>query len=110
MELTRLFKVLSDDTRLRILALLMNRSLCVCMMCEVLDLSQPNVSKHLAKLRDMGLVKDNRHEQFIYYELKRDNTLLSTILYWINENIETYEILKSDRERLLEMKNDIEHC
>lgn len=109
-ELTRLFKVLSDDTRLRILALLMNRSLCVCMMCEVLDLSQPNVSKHLAKLRDIGLVKDERHEQFIYYKLKRDNILLSNILFWINENIDSHEILKIDREKLLEMKNDIEHC
>jgi ArsR family transcriptional regulator len=44
------FKVLSDETRLRILILLDRRELCVCEICQILDLSQPKVSRHLAKI------------------------------------------------------------
>ena len=55
---SRLFKALSDETRLRIVALLSHGELCVCHLHEALGLSQPNVSRQLAILRAAGVVED----------------------------------------------------
>ena len=52
----RMFRALSDRTRLRILHLLLPGELCVCHLVDVLDLPQPKVSRHLAYLRRAGLV------------------------------------------------------
>jgi ArsR family transcriptional regulator len=99
-KLTNLFKVLSDETRLRILVLLYNRELCVCQLQGILEEeSQPKISKHLAKLRDMGFVKDERKEKFIFYYLS-DNEILKDILKSILDNSNEYEVIKSDLERL----------
>jgi len=61
-QLINIFKILSDETRLRIIMLLAQEDLCVCEMTGVLDVSQPKVSKCLSKLRDMNLVIDDRRE------------------------------------------------
>lgn len=99
-KLTDLFKVLSDETRLRILVLLYNKELCVCQLQGILEEdSQPKISKHLAKLRDMGFVKDERKEKFIFYDLI-DNQMLKDILKSIIDNSSEYEVIKDDLERL----------
>ena len=99
-KLTDLFKVLSDETRLRILVLLYNKELCVCQLQGILEEeSQPKISKHLAKLRDMGFVNDERKEKFIYYYLN-DNKRLKNVLKSIIENSDEYEVIKDDLERL----------
>jgi ArsR family transcriptional regulator len=99
-KLTDLFKVLSDETRLRILVLLYNKELCVCQLQGILEEeSQPKISKHLAKLRDMGFVKDERKEKFIYYYLS-DNHMLKDILKSIIDNSNEYEVIKDDLGRL----------
>jgi ArsR family transcriptional regulator, arsenate/arsenite/antimonite-responsive transcriptional repressor len=99
-KLTDFFKMLSDETRVRILVLLYHRKLCVCQMCGIMDETQPKISKHLAKLRDMGFVKDERKEQFIYYYLNFDNKLFEDVLKNIIESIDDYETLKNDVKRL----------
>ena len=65
----KLFKALSDETRLRILALLSHGELCVCDLMEVLNLPQSTVSRHLAHLRNAGLVDDRRQGVWMYYRL-----------------------------------------
>jgi ArsR family transcriptional regulator len=97
-KLTNLFKILSDETRLRILVLLYNKELCVCQIQGILEESQPKISKHLAKLRDLGFVKDERKEQFVYYSLI-ENKMLYEILKSIIENYHE-NILVKDIERL----------
>lgn len=101
-KLLNLFKVLSDETRLRILVLLYHRQLCVCQIQGVLKESQPKISKHLGKLRDMGFVRDERKEQFIYYYLDDNNKTLQNILTDIIEDVEQYPVIKND---LLEIGN-----
>ncbi|GBE15503.1 HTH-type transcriptional repressor CzrA [bacterium BMS3Abin14] len=64
-----LFKALSDETRLRIMALLTCGELCVCDLIEVMELPQSTVSRHLATLRQAGLVADRRQGVWIYYRL-----------------------------------------
>jgi ArsR family transcriptional regulator len=65
----KLFKALSDETRLRILSLLTADELCVCDLMEVLQLPQSTVSRHLAYLRNAGLVYDRRQGVWMYYRL-----------------------------------------
>ena len=99
-KLTDFFKVLSDETRVRILVLLYHKKLCVCQMCGIMEETQPKISKHLAKLRDMGFVKDERKEQFIYYYLNFNNKLFEEVLKDIVDNLDDYETIKNDVIRL----------
>ena len=98
-KLLNYFKVLSDETRLRIMVLLFHNELCVCQLTGITGISQPNVSKHLAKLRDIGLVKDERKEQYTFYSLNIEDQILEEILKKIVDNIEDYPTLKLDIEK-----------
>ena len=68
-ELEQYFKALADVSRLRILNLLLHGELCVCDIQYVLETSQPNVSRHLAYLKNSGLVIDRRDGYRIFYRL-----------------------------------------
>lgn len=68
-ELAETLKLLSDKTRLTILAFLKEREMCVCDIVELLETTQPNVSQHLRKLKTGGLVHETRRSQWIYYSL-----------------------------------------
>lgn len=66
-------KQLADETRLRCLVLLKQQGeLCVCELTHALGLSQPKISRHLAGLRDAGIVQGRREGQWIYYSLHSD--------------------------------------
>ncbi|MDH5485836.1 MAG: metalloregulator ArsR/SmtB family transcription factor [Gammaproteobacteria bacterium] len=72
-SLSQFFQLLSDETRLRCLLLLQQeRELCVCELIHALGIVQPKVSRHLAALRDAGVVIDRRQGQWIYYQLHPD--------------------------------------
>ncbi len=62
-------KALSDRTRLRILAALAIRPLCVCELTDLLGTGQPSVSRHLGILRAAGLVEDRREGRWVRYRL-----------------------------------------
>lgn len=64
------FKLLSDETRLRCLLLIAREeSLCVCELTAALEESQPKISRHLAQLRQSGVVLDERRGQWVYYRV-----------------------------------------
>ena len=71
LELARLFKALSDETRLRLLKLLLEQgtegALCVTALALKLGVTQSAVSQHLAVLRAAGLVVDQRRGYFVHY-------------------------------------------
>ena len=65
-----LFRALADATRLRCLMLLQGHDeLCVCELTHALGVSQPKISRHLAQLREAGLVSDRRQGLWVYYRL-----------------------------------------
>jgi ArsR family transcriptional regulator len=71
-RLTRQFRALSDETRLRIIDLLRNGERCVCDLTESLKLGQSLLSFHLRTLKDAGLVTDRREGRWSYYALSAD--------------------------------------
>lgn len=66
----QLFKNLADETRLGIVLLLKARGeLCVCDLCTALAQSQPKISRHLAMLRESGLLLDRKEGKWVHYRL-----------------------------------------
>lgn len=70
-DLVTLFSALADRTRLRVLNLLSCGEVCVCYFVELLDESQPKVSRHLAYLRRAGVVNARRDGKWIHYSIAR---------------------------------------
>ncbi|QZA33593.1 metalloregulator ArsR/SmtB family transcription factor [Hydrogenibacillus sp. N12] len=64
-----LFRALGDATRLKILALLRVRPLCVCELVPLLGISQSAISQHMRRLREAGLVAGERRGQWVVYRL-----------------------------------------
>ncbi|MEO0100895.1 MAG: metalloregulator ArsR/SmtB family transcription factor [candidate division WOR-3 bacterium] len=87
-EATRCFKVLGEETRLRILWILKKaeRELCVCEIMKVLKKSQPHISRHLRELKICGLVKERKEGRWVFYSLNPKvnqfyHSLLETISF-----------------------------
>ena len=101
------FKCLSDDTRLRCVTLLQKEGrLCVCELTTALALSQPKISRHLAFLRQCGLLLDSREGQWVYYQVNPQLPdwafpLLTDAL----AAVESTGRFKHDLERLQQMVN-----
>jgi ArsR family transcriptional regulator, lead/cadmium/zinc/bismuth-responsive transcriptional repressor len=89
-EIERVAKVLNlagNEVRLKMLFLIYNEGeMCPCDLSDVLDMSVPAVSQHLRKLKDGGLVKDNKIGQTIFYRLIDENI---SILYPMLKNMKT---------------------
>jgi ArsR family transcriptional regulator len=81
-----LFKALADETRLRILHLLVRGELCVCDIVAVLAIGQSKASRHLACLRNAGLVEDRRSGVWMHYSLAAPGSATQRhILEWLAE-------------------------
>jgi ArsR family transcriptional regulator, arsenate/arsenite/antimonite-responsive transcriptional repressor len=69
-ELARVHKALGDETRVRIVNLIAHRGeMCVCDVEAVLGISQSKASRHLAYLKNAGVVEDRRDRTWVYYRL-----------------------------------------
>ena len=90
---SQLLKLLGDPTRLTMMKLLKSHECCVCEFVEIFKISQPAISQHLRKLRDIKLVKEERRGQWIFYS--------------INKSHEDYLFVKSILEHLPEQNESI---
>ena len=72
-SLAEMFKVFADETRLRIICSLLNEELCVCDLCELLNLNQSTVSHQLQTLRTSKLVKYRKEGKRVYYTLEDEH-------------------------------------
>ena len=72
---SKFFSGLADETRLRILKLLMIREMCVCEIMVALDLTQPTASHHLNLLENAGLVKDRKEGKWVFYSIADKKTI-----------------------------------
>lgn len=106
------FDALSDETRRRLLALLVaNDELCVCELSHALDLSQPKVSRHLAVMRENSVLAVRREGLWVYYRI---HSLLPAWAYRILDQMVQgcgdLVLFQSDRSRLREMPNRPVRC
>ncbi len=79
-QISRLLKVLSVETRVRIVQLLKGRALCVNALAARLNVTQGAVSQHLRIMRDAGLVMDEKRGYFVHYRLNED-----TLAAWLGQ-------------------------
>jgi ArsR family transcriptional regulator len=70
-KLVKALKALSDETRIRILNLLILRECCVCEVMQVLDISQTRASRNLNILYDAGFLKVRKEGLWVYYSIDR---------------------------------------
>lgn len=98
----RAFKALADETRLRILSLLMEQELCVCDIIAVLQLPQSTVSRHLAYLKNTGWVDDRREGLWVYYSTNTDgDALRRDVIELLRKHLSDLRAATTDRERLV---------
>lgn len=101
-KLASIFKALSDPTRLRIMKVLESRELCVCELMQVLDMSQPRISRHLGILKSAELVNDRREGKWVFYSLRngadhdKAMIMLRSLASVENDN----PVVRQDREEL----------
>ena len=107
MKLVQVYQCLCDETRLRILNLLTQRSLCVCHLQEILDRPQAQVSQHLARMKKDGLVESNRHNNWMIYSLpKKAPRALEAHLKCLQDCVQTETDFKTDLVALRKLKAD----
>jgi ArsR family transcriptional regulator len=100
-DLLPLFAALSDKTRLRLVNLVAGREVCVCYLVEVLRLSQPKISRHLAYLRKTGMMSARREGKWMHYCLQRpEDEAKAAILDCVLESLQSNPEMQSDRARL----------
>lgn len=67
-----LLKGISDDTRIRMLKIISLGEHCVCDIKGILDLTQPNASRHLNKLKSLNLINAKKKSPWVYYSINQD--------------------------------------
>jgi ArsR family transcriptional regulator len=98
---SRVFRALADETRIRMVALLSHGELCVCHIEHALEMSQPNVSRHLGILKSAGIVDARRDGSWVYYRLVHQETPeLQTAIDAIGKAFGPQRLIRSDLVRL----------
>ena len=109
MELIRIYQCFCDETRLRILHLLTQGPLCVCHFQTILGESQVKISKHLAYLKEKGLVCATRHQNWMIYGLPAKATPeLEKNLQCLQDCAQTEPVFKRDLKSLNTIQRDVD--
>ena len=99
--LTRLFRALGDETRLRMVALLAHGELCVCHIEAALDLNQSTASRQLAILKAAGVVASRREGTWVYYRLTtQDHETVASALAVLTKAFGAERALRADHSKL----------
>lgn len=100
-NMERFFQALGDNTRLRLLNLMADQEICVCYLVEILEQGQPKISRHLAYLRNAGIVEARRDGKWMHYRIVMPPNIgaaqvLRQTLSWLREE----RTMQVDRARL----------
>src|SRR4030042_971659 len=101
-DFAKLFNALSDETRIRILKVLLERECCVCEVMQALDISQSRASRNLGLLEDAGFVKSRRDGLWIVYSVdeQRMKSYSAPLIELVRTSLVDDETLLQDKERL----------
>ena len=105
-QLLKAMKALSDETRLRILNLLLERECCVCEVMQALQISQTRASRNLSVLYDAGFLKLRKAGLWSLYSVDREGlpVHLHRLVEAIKQGLEGNEIIVQDQKRLKTVK------
>ena len=100
-EMETVFRALADQTRLRILGLLLTGEVCVCHIHDSLRISQPKASRHLAYLRQSGLVATRREGLWVHYRMATlPDAVLEVVRSTVAHALTHLDIVRKDVQRL----------
>lgn len=101
-DLINTLKALSDETRLRIMNILLERECCVCEVMQALDISQTRASRNLGILQKAGFLKTKREGPWIVYSIDREtnNQYVSSLTQLFQNSSVSSDVLKKDRQNL----------
>jgi ArsR family transcriptional regulator len=101
LKMETFFMALADKTRLRLLNLMREDEICVCFFTEVLEESQPKISRHLAYLRNAGIVEARRDGKWMHYKIvKPENPFAAQALKDTLNWLESEDSMRKDYEKL----------
>ena len=102
-DLIKAMRALSDETRLRIINLLLQRECCVCEIMQAMDISQSRASRNLGILQGAGFLKTQRYGAFIIYSLDWNTTnhYAASLAKLLKDSPVSNEVLTQDKERLI---------
>jgi DNA-binding transcriptional ArsR family regulator len=103
-EITEIFKLLSDESRLRILMLLEKKELCVCQIMGVLNMSQPLISRNLSLLAKAGFLDARREGKLMFYKTKKTLTKRNLLILSVLKD------LLKDNDVLLKDFGSLKEC
>ena len=111
-NLIKAMKALSDETRLRIMMVLLERECCVCEVMQALDISQTRASRNLGILQDAGFLKAKRDGLWPVYSIdwQATNSYAVSLAKLFKDSHISNEILEKDRERLKHAKRTGPGC
>ena len=101
-DLIKATKALSDETRLRILNILLERECCVCEAMQALDISQSRASRNLGILQDAGFLKARRDGAWTVYSVdwQTENSYATSLARLLRDSLADNGVLIQDKERL----------
>jgi ArsR family transcriptional regulator, arsenate/arsenite/antimonite-responsive transcriptional repressor len=100
-QIEDLFKALADRTRLRLISLIGESEVCVCFLVEILHISQPKISRHLAYLKRARIVAARREGKWIHYRLSEPpDEHAARIFREVRASLAEHPELQRDREKL----------
>lgn len=102
-DLVSTAKAFADSSRVRILMALRNRELCVCELCDALDVTQSTLSTHLQVIRNAGLVSARKHGKWMYYAIApRKERLVKALFQFFSDSLKTDAALQRDKKKLIQ--------
>lgn len=105
------FKALSEESRLRILALLIDKDMCVCEIEDKLSMSQSNVSRHLSALKNSGIVESKKKAQWVFYGIsEKFKSDYQYLWLFLKEKFDQtpYSQWKNERDEISSIANNLE--
>ena len=105
--IANLFKILSDENRLRIILMLKARSLCVCEIYEVLDIALSTLSQHLKLMKNSGYITDQKEGRWVIYSMNSGNDFLKRVVEFLEQELTDNERFVQDRRMIDSITREI---
>ena len=95
-NLVNFFKILADENRVRILALLSQRKMCVCELAPIIGVTQPSISRHLKAMKAANLLVEAQEGFWTNYALKIQDPIMQKIWQQMQVMVQADSVMQAD--------------